>query len=230
MTTPFARKHTEAIIAKAQASSKVHFKFARDMYPATVEYIWPKKEQKSPESEATNLTVNQAEGLSLGLDAGDVIQDTLEGIRNPALRAFLKAVVKEPEVNFVMRMCRNAKTRNQQYGVECLHGAARAASSNRLIGDAQREVVYAATILMGCRTLIAPNKASKSTADDILFTIVRQALHRLDNTAPKQAQLLRLCLGWGNEEEMASDVMTGMTQLIHQSLKRALKSDDDASN
>jgi hypothetical protein len=166
----------------------------------------------------------------VGLDAQDVIQDTMEGIRHPGLRAFLQAVVKEPEVNFVMSMCRNAHTRNQQYGVECLHGAARVASTNRVIGDAQREVVYAATILMGCRTLIAPSKASKSTADDILFTIVRQALHRLDNSAPKQARLLRLCMGWGNEEEMASDVMSGLTRLIHQSLKRALKNDNAAGN
>jgi hypothetical protein len=228
MTTPFARKQTAAIIAKVQASSKLHAKFARDMHPAPSEYVWSKKEQANAQSEASNWSADHVEGLSLGLDPQDVVHDTMEGIRHPALRAFLQAVVKEPEVNFVMLMCRNAKKRNQQYGVECLHGAAKAASSNRVISDAQRDVVYTATILMGCRTLIAPNKASNSTSDDILFTIVRQALHRLDDSAPKQARLLRLCMGWGSEEEMASEVMVGLTQLIHQSLKRALKNDGAA--
>jgi hypothetical protein len=228
MTTPSSHQLAKSIIAKVQASSKAHARFAKDMYPVQVEYVWPKQEHKSKPSAAPQVRPGRDSGLCIGQDPQDVIQDNMAAIQNPQLREFLQAVVQEPEVKFLMCMRRNANSRKQQYGVECLHLAAREASCHHAISPRQREAVYTATILMGCKTLLVPNKSSKSTADDILFTIVRQALHRLDDSAPKQARLLRLCLGWGSEEETQTDIHYGLKRLINDSLERALKNDGSA--
>lgn len=39
------------------------------------------------------------------------------------------------------------------------------------------------------------------SASDVLFTIVRSAMRRLDDQFPRQAFLLRLSLGWSNVDE-----------------------------
>jgi hypothetical protein len=222
MTKNYFQTQAQAIIAKAQASSLHHVRVAKQMHPAPVEYLWP---TRKPRAEPTTGHRDEiaGEGLSIGIDPQDVISDTIAAIQHPSIRQFLKSVVQEPEVNFLMCMRRHANTRKQQYGVECLHRAAREASGIHIIAPQQREVVYAATILLGCKSLLQAPSSSKSTPDDILFTIVHKALRQLDSTAPKQAHLLRLCMGWGNEEEVQADVFRGLKQIMHRSLNRALK-------
>ena len=229
MTTPSSRLQAQALITKVQASSKSHIRFAKQMYLQPEQYYLLSTQVGINTFQEKNTQISH-EGLSTGLHPQEVIDDTMAGIQHPKLREFLKAVAQEPEVNYLMCMRRNPSARKQQYGVECLHLAAREASCFKAIAPQQREVVYAATILLGCRTLIAPCKESQSTPDDILFTIVRQALHRLDKSAPKQARLLRLCMGWGNEEETQSDIFLGLKQIIYRSLERALKVNGDEAN
>jgi hypothetical protein len=62
-------------------------------------------------------------------------------------------------------------------------------------------VVYVATFLHGIEHWLVPCMHPHSDVRDVMFTIARSALHRLDDAQPAYGGLLRLCMGWSNPDE-----------------------------
>ena len=205
--------HVEDAIERAQTRSREQIRLARALHPAKIELIAPP---------------------ALGdLEPKDLIRQAVEGIRHPQLRAFMQAVCQEPEVNGLLCLRRknflqSARSSSMQLAIQYLHYAATQAAAHDVLGSGQREVVYAATLLQGCKTLLQPTRGT--SADDLLFTIVRQGLHRLDDNAPHHARLLRLCLGWGNVDESGSEGIRQVQNLIRLCLSRVLKSSNQSKN
>jgi hypothetical protein len=83
----------------------------------------------------------------------------------------------------------------QSYPVQSLRRAAEMAGYWCAFGREERSVLYVATLIRGIGHLLADYVVGSAKLDDILFTLVRPALHRLDDSAPRQACLLCLFAG-----------------------------------
>ncbi len=155
------------------------------------------------------------------------IDECIGRITSPDLRTFMQQVVLQPEIKEVMGMQASSApgdrrqrgvqpdaTRNgRQFMAQCLQSAARSVcveiSKGWKVSTEQREVIYIATLLHGCKWGVERMNRGKlssefkpCSADEILFAVVREALHRFDDSASAPAQLLRSCMGWGCMEEV----------------------------
>lgn len=151
-----------------------------------------------------------------------LIKQTLEAINNEALRQFLLAVLQETEVRLVVSQFDRLPLRSgRRYRIEQLHHAGSIARFGLDWLAADKETLYVATLIRGIQELMVPQIVGNScTPSHLMFSIVCSALHRLDDAAPRQAWLLRLALGWGNEDE----VDAVLTPLIRHTVHKALSS------
>lgn len=144
--------------------------------------------------------------ITVGLPATQLISQSIAKVSHPELRSFLTAVAAEPEVAQALSTPAASASRStlsfQSYPVQTLRRAAELASYWCAYGQIERDVLFAATFIAGIGHLLAGSVIGNSSLDDILFTLVRPHLHRLDGSAPRQASLLRLALGWGNADEV----------------------------
>ncbi|GAB3493920.1 hypothetical protein GCM10027399_14360 [Curvibacter fontanus] len=159
--------------------------------------------------------------LKPAVDPQQIVQDTLKAVRHTELREFLEAVFTETEVHQILTTRHNAQGYYQRYAIQYLRAAAAAASFWSAQGWPHREVMYVATLMQGIRQLLAPCIVGGASVDDVMFTIVRTALYQLDDHAPQQASLLRLCLGWGNADEIDGCYIPQLQQIVQQALERA---------
>ena len=179
------------------------------------------------------------------------IDECVGRITNPELRAFMHQVVAQPEIVEVLRTKANTfangaiaapknAINNRQIGqshpsmVQCLQSAARSVyvelSKGWGVPTDVKEVLYAATVLEGCKWGLDRHYRAKRisefkpcSGDEILIAAVLGALHKLDDKNPEQAQLLRGCMGWGCVDEVNAPV-DAMRRCIATAIGRSLKS------
>lgn len=159
-----------------------------------------------------------------GVDPQSVIQYTLAQMRHTEVRSFIGTVFAEPEIRQLLISRFSATTppsRNPRYGIEFLRSAANHASYWCVLGRDERDALYAATLLAGLKALLLQGIVGGASADDVLLTIVRSALHRLDDDAPHQAMVLRLCLGWGNADEIDQHYVPQLQHAVRRALEVA---------
>lgn len=138
--------------------------------------------------------------ITLSADPQSLIDKLLRSVDCQALRQFLASVLAESDVA-------QALTRLRHHGkplpITSLRRAAEMARCWSAFGAQERETLFVATLVRGVQELLADQVVGNScTPSELMFAIVRSALHRLDDAAPRQASLLRLALGWGNEDEI----------------------------
>lgn len=175
----------------------------------------PRARLHEPHTEFSHVPLQTGRGNVQAL-----IRDTVQTLRDTALHAFLDSVFLEPEILRVLVSRHMAPGQPPRLAIEYLRSAADIA----VFWNApyvKADVLYVATLLQGLMELLAPCIVGKGNANDILFTIVRTALHRLDDQAPGAACLLRLCLGWGNADEIDAHYIPGLQQAIRHALKSA---------
>lgn len=163
-----------------------------------------------------------------GVSPQVIIQDTIKAVRDSDLQAFLACVLSEPEVEQVLTTVVRGQGYYQRYAIQYLHRAAGMANFWCVQERREREVVYVATLVEGLKQLMAPWIVGDANADDVVFTIVRSALHRLDDNAPLVASQLRLSLGWGNADEFDNSYIPRVHQIIRRALQRAGLTDEEA--
>ena len=145
---------------------------------------------------------------SIGLSAISQIERMVRAVKNPQLHLLLVSVVIEPEVEQALT-CEIGHSltvvgRIPVYPVQALRRAAEMAAYWCAFGAQEREVLYVATCIRGIGYLLAGHVSPGADLNDIVFTLVRPALHRLDDSAPLLARRLRLALGWGNDDEVGA--------------------------
>lgn len=151
--------------------------------------------------------------ITVGLPAKELIRQAMAKVAHLELHTFLNLVAAEPEVRQALSTpiagpAASAASGQrlplsfQSYPVQTLRRAGELASFWCANGQNERDVLYAATFIAGIGHLLASSVVGHSSLDDVLFTLVRPHLHRLDDSAPHQASLLRLALGWGNADEV----------------------------
>lgn len=160
--------------------------------------------------------------ITVGVPASELLRQAVAKLRQPELHAFLSAVVAEPEVAQALNCPLAAKGKSRflpTYPVQALRRAAELASFWCGFGPQEREVLYAATFIQGLRHLLADVVVGAASLDDILFTLVRPHLHRLDERAARHASLLRLALCWGNADEVDAHYVPRLQEAVSRALR-----------
>ncbi len=129
------------------------------------------------------------------------IQACLDTVDSPTLRQFLATVVHEPEVREVFAASGGYCSRFPVSWVDAMRSVALAIRQHSPVSGVGRDIVYVAALLLGIQHGLTPYVVGNANLNDVMFTIVRGPLHRLDVSDPGPACLLRLCMGWGNPDE-----------------------------
>ena len=129
------------------------------------------------------------------------IQACLDTVDSPTLRQFLATIVQEPEVREVFAASGGYCSRFPFYRVDAMRSVALAIRQHSPVYGVGRDIVYVGALLLGIQHGLTPYVVGNANLNDVMFTIVRGPLHRLDVSDPGPACLLRLCMGWGNPDE-----------------------------
>jgi hypothetical protein len=157
--------------------------------------------------------------LTVGVDPVQLLEAAVQHVKTPALREFFCAVVQEPEIyQTLTRLTPASQTGRMSCPIQTLRRAAELASYWCASGAQERDVLFVATVLLGTQGLIGPMVMGDASASDVMFTLVRKALHRLDDQSPRCANLLRLSLGWGNEDEIDDFYVPRLQQAVLRAL------------
>lgn len=153
---------------------------------------------------------------------GPLAQVRADTLRSPALRLFLGSVLAEREIRTLLAQPAMSPNVVPCTAGELVQRAAARVSFWCVLGRAQCEVLYAATVVAGIGRLLAPTVVGACRVDDVLFTLVRSALHLLDEETPSEAALLRQCLDWGNGDEIDEQLVPGLRRAIARALDHGL--------
>lgn len=140
------------------------------------------------------------------VDSDPLLLDVVSRVKNPAMREFMQSVLHEPEILHALTaptmMSMSPSSRTCTYQIQALRRAGELAAYWCGCGGEERDALYVATFIKGAQKLLEPVVQECSTAEDVMFTLARKALHRLDDKAPRCSRLLRLSLGWGCEDDI----------------------------
>jgi hypothetical protein len=168
-----------------------------------------------------------AVAVTLDVAPLDGVNHAVSQVKNLDLREFLQSLVQEPEVaqalSTPVAQLPLSTACVPRYPMKALSRAAEMAGYWCALGAMERDVLYVATLIRGVQTLLVNTVSGSSDLEDILFTLARRALHRLDDHAPRQATLLRLALGWGNADEVDAYYVPRLQEAVARAL-RTIKS------
>ena len=170
---------------------------------AAVDYIDAVIKRRHPKVKATPGENPQA-----------MVDAAVKAATHPELRAFLAEVFAETDVLQVVTQRQKSRNHAPRYPIESLSRAAQAASYWHAYELREREVLYVAIVIQGVKQLLEPCIVGNSSPDDVMATIARSALHRLEEAAPYQAWLLRMTLGWGNADEVDAYYVPRLQQAV----------------
>lgn len=138
--------------------------------------------------------------------ADRLLLEVVSRVKNPAMKEFLESVLHEPEIQQVLTapvmMSRSPFSKTCTSPVQALRRAGELSAYWCGCGGEERDALFVATLIQGAQKLLEPVVLGSSTAEDVMFTLARKPLHRLDELAPRCSRLLRLSLGWGCEDEI----------------------------
>ena len=139
-------------------------------------------------------------------DSDLLLLDVVNRVENSAMREFLESVLREPEIHLALTapvmMTASPFPKTCTSPVQALRRAGEMAAYWCGCGGEERDALFVATIIKGAQKLLEPVVLGSSTVEDVMFTLVRRPLHRLDVQAPRCSRLLRLALGWGCVDEI----------------------------
>lgn len=170
--------------------------------------------------------------LTIGKDPQTLVSEAVAKVRHPGLHSLLASFTNEPEIRQVLYQMEehpNAACVHQVRGdwfscqsfpswpIQRLRRAGELAQHLCAFGREEREVLYAATVLQGCKDLLITTMGAVDGAN-VHFTLVRKGLHQMDDLHPRQAWLLRQCMGWGIEDEVDDFYVPRLQQSVKRSL------------
>lgn len=147
-------------------------------------------------------TIERIAEITIGTDPQLLIRRAVNLVSAGPLRDFLTSVMAERDVNRVLTVLREDSPRLQRLPIERLRAAAQSGANATMLSQRIRETLYAAILISGIRLLLGQTVKPPYSSGDVIRSVVRDALRRLDAADEVQGQFLRNCLGWGNEDEM----------------------------
>jgi hypothetical protein len=148
----------------------------------------------------------------------DLAQSAVDEISDLDLRSFMAHVMVEAEPWEVLTRTVVVKDKAVGIRVQFLSSIALQVRNAYDLGEMEKDVIYTATLLHGIEYWLRDWVVGNTSVRDVMFTIVRSHLHELDGNSPSHAQMLRLCMDWGNEDEQ-SVFITWLQQRMHKAVQ-----------
>ena len=148
----------------------------------------------------------------------DLAQSAVDEIGDLDLRSFMAHVMVEIEPWEVLTRTVVVKGQATGIRVQLLSSIALQVRNAYDLGEMEKDVIYTATLLHGIEYWLRDWVVGNTSVRDVMFTIVRAHLHELDADSPSHAQMLRLCMDWGNEDEQ-SVFITWLQQRMHKAIQ-----------
>jgi hypothetical protein len=139
--------------------------------------------------------------ITFGTDPQVLVRRAVNTLARGPLRNFLRTVMAARDVNRVLTLVPGDGGPFQRLPIDRLRAAAEAASYQGMQGPRARDTLYAAVVVAGIESLLGETVESPYTSGDVIRSVVRDTMRTLDAVDADQAQALRNCLGWGNEDE-----------------------------
>lgn len=176
------------------------------------------------------------------VDPDRLLRDAIDRVRLHVLREFLATVLDEPEIHLVLttttQLTANTlalPSRHQglaicgcypvatggTYAIQILRRAGELAAYWGACCSEERDVLFVATLLTGTKKLLAPVVVGNANVEDIMFTLVRKPLHRLDERAPQISRILRLAMGCGCADETDGYYERRLEMTVRRALNQA---------
>lgn len=158
--------------------------------------------------------------FALDPDLPTPIEQMLQGIESGALREFLSDVVAEHVVSLALIPVTHPDPQEPRTSTFARLLQACSITGFWSVHASERETLFVATFIRGVQELLGSQVVGNTcTASEVMFAIVRAALHRLDDQAPAHSRVLRLMLGWGNEDEVDAVYVPHIRHTMHQALR-----------
>ena len=152
-------------------------------------------------AQASVLHLIQTVEITVGTDPQVMIRRAVNTIAPGPLRNFLRSVMAARDVNRVLTLLPEDGFKFQRLPIDRLRAAAVTASHQSLQGPCVRDILYAAVLIAGIESLLGDTVEPPYNSNDVIRSVVREAMRTLDAADSAQADGLRNCLGWGNADE-----------------------------
>lgn len=168
----------------------------------------------APAPQCAAIVIRETVEVTIGIAPQTLVRRCVGSVRSAALRNFIGSVMAERDVNRVLTMLPGESVRFARWPIDRVRSAAESVALRFSLLPAQREVLFVACLLAGIAVLIEPCVVYPATTTDVMRSIVRTALQRLERESPALAGALRHCMGWGNDDEMDDDSTEGLQQAV----------------
>ena len=152
-------------------------------------------------AQASVLHLIQTVEITVGTDPQVMIRRAVNTIAPGPLRNFLRSVMAARDVNRVLTLLPEDGFKFQRLPIDRLRAAAVTASHQSLQGPCVRDILYAAVLIAGIESLLGDTVEPPYNSNDVIRSVVREAMRTLDAADSTQADGLCNCLGWGNADE-----------------------------
>ena len=161
--------------------------------------------------------------VTVGPTPQQLMRKAVSALSVAPMRSFLAEFFDQPEIQAILMSSVGdlAGSALHRYTIQILRSAAETAAYSSSFGAAEREALYVATFIEGCRTYLASHLAPGSTVDDVLYTLVHEGLSRLGRKDERLASLVRMCLGLGLPDEIDDFYVPRLRLGVQRALKRA---------
>ncbi len=146
-----------------------------------------------------------------------LMDECVNRIPDAPLRLFLGTIFNDPQVSQVLGNQVTEGGKSTGLRVVKLREIAANVLRPAQVNPHEFQAVYVATFLHGIQYFLQPSVGGKNALRDVMYTLVRSALQRLEFGNPGMANLLRLCMGWGNFDEE-----TVFTEWLQARMRRAI--------
>ncbi len=153
--------------------------------------------------------------ITLGPDPQVLIRRAINKVSHPALRTFLRTVMAERDVNRVLTLLLDDGRKLQRLPIDRLRAAAETARNRSMLAAPAREILYTAVLISGIESLLGETVRPPYTSRDVIRSVVRDALRRLEQQDEERACELRNFLGWGNDDESGACVQEVQRTVCH---------------
>ena len=161
--------------------------------------------------------------VTVGPSPQQLMRKAVSALSAAPMRSFLADFFDQPEIQAILTSSVGdmAGSALRRYAIQILRSAAETAAYCSSFGAAEREALYVATFIEGCRPYLASYLAPGSTVDDVLYTLVHEGLSRLGRQDERLASLVRMCLGLGLPDEIDDFYVPRLRLGVQRALKRA---------
>ncbi|MEY2859546.1 MAG: hypothetical protein RL392_4 [Pseudomonadota bacterium] len=142
----------------------------------------------------------------------DLVLRTSNQIGNPALRRFMAAVLRDPDV---LKAVTTKTYPAQNYPIELTRRASRIALNSGYLPRENGDVLHVAVMLAGVReALIHHFPEMQCPAAELLRDLVSNDLRRLQLAQPEMAHMLQLAFDWAGDEEEQTEYVQWLKRAI----------------